>query len=191
MESARVEAFSDAVIAIIITIMVLELKAPEDVNFASLIPLAPVFLSYLLSFFYIGIIWNNHHHLFHIVKEVNGKLLWSNLHFLFWVSTIPFSTSWLGEHYGASAPAAVYGLNLLLVAISGHMLKKVILKNKSISTDIKDMLNSNIQFKITSVLYILGFFLSFLHSSIAVVLYLFAAILWAVPNKKIENILRS
>lgn len=191
MESSRLEAFSDAVIAIIITIMVLELKAPEDLEFISLIPLIPVFLSYVLSFFYIGIIWNNHHHLFHLVQHVNGKILWTNLHFLFWISMIPFTTSWLGEHYRASAPAAIYGINLLFVAISGDMLKKTIVKHKSITTDAKDILNTNTQFKITCSLYILGIGLSFFNSIVAVVLYLFAAILWAVPNRNIENIIKN
>lgn len=191
MESTRLEAFSDAVMAIVITIMVLELKAPEDTELNALIPLIPVFLSYMLSFFYIGIIWNNHHHLFHLVHHVNGKTLWANLLFLFCVSMIPFSTSWLGEHHAAKMPAAIYGFNLLLVALSGNIVKNTIVKHKSININAKEILNSNTQFKTTLMLYLLGIVLSFFYSIIAVILYLFAAILWAVPNKKIETFIKN
>src|SRR5574339_302035 len=126
MTTSRMEAFSDGVIAIIITIMVLELRPPHEVTLASLRPLTPVFLSYLLSFVFLGIYWNNHHHLLHAIKQVNGRVLWANLHLLFWLSLIPFTTAWMGENHAAPIPTAVYGIDLLLAAIAYYVLQSLI-----------------------------------------------------------------
>lgn len=188
MTKNRLEAFSDGVIAIIITIMVLELKPPENAAWMSLLPLIPVFLNYILSFLYVGIYWNNHHHMLHTVDHVDGGILWANLHLLFWLSLIPATTAWMGQNHFASNPTALYGLNLLGCAIAYRLLQSRILKthpnsplHRAVGRDAKGL--------ISVVLYILGICLGFVNNWCGIVAYAAVAILWIVPDRRIESTL--
>lgn len=187
MKTNRLEAFSDGVLAIIITIMVLELKAPEEADFHSLLSLAPIFLSYLISFIYIGIYWNNHHHLFQITKIVNGKILWANLHLLFWLSLIPFTTSWIGENYTSSAPVTLYGIVLLMSSIAYFILQNAIIKHHKNDNSIRNSIGKGAKGLISVVIYIIGIVLSFYISWAAILCYILVAIIWFVPDKRIEE----
>ncbi|WP_299222651.1 TMEM175 family protein [uncultured Aquimarina sp.] len=187
MKTTRLEAFSDAVMAIIITIMVLELKAPEETDFSSLIPKIPIFLSYLVSFVYIAIYWNNHHHLFQVTEKVNGKILWANMHVLFWVSLIPFSTSWLGENHEASVPAALYGIILLMIAIASIILQQAILKHHDHDFMLRDAIGNDLKGKLTILIYVIGIITSFFNTWFAVLCYIIVAIIWFIPDKRIEK----
>src|SRR5215467_7467342 len=161
MEKNRLEAFSDGVLAIIITIMVLDLKVPHEVELAALRPVLPVFLSYVLSFIYVGIYWNNHHHMFHSTKRVSGRILWANLHLLFWLSLFPFTTAWVGENHVAATPTAVYGFVLLMAAIAYYLLQKAIIAQQGPDSLLATAIGSDWKGKLSPVLYLVAMFLAF------------------------------
>ena len=189
MKKSRLEAFSDGVLAIIITIMVLEIKVPEGDNFSSLKPLIPIAVSYLLSFLYIGIYWNNHHHMLHTVKYVNGKILWANMHLLFWLSLIPFATGWMGENKFASGPMLLYGIILLMAAIAYYILQKTILKSQEPDSLLKKAIGKDLKGKLSPVFYSIGIVCCFLNVWIAGGMYMLVAIMWLIPDKRIEVII--
>lgn len=188
MITARLEAFSDAVLAIIITIMVLELRVPHDTHLAALRDVLPVFLTYVLSFVYLGIYWNNHHHLMVLTDRINGKILWANLHLLFWLTLIPFTTGWMGENDFAVVPTAVYGVNLLLAAIAYFILQTAIIAEQGPGSRLAEALGGDLKGKISPVLYIAGVSLAFLGTWISLGLYVFVALMWLVPDRRIESI---
>ena len=188
MGSTRLEAFSDAVIAIIITIMVLELRAPHESALAALVPLLPVFASYLLSFVYLGIYWNNHHHMFQVTERVDGSVLWANLHLLFWLSLIPFTTAWMGENHFDATPTAVYGATLLMAAIAYYILQARIVRLEGKDSTLARAIGTDWKGKVSPILYLLAIPLAFVHQAIAQLLYLIVAIIWLVPDRRIENV---
>lgn len=191
MKKGRLEAFSDGVIAIIITIMVLELKVPHGTDLAALRPLVPIFLSYVLSFIYLGIYWNNHHHLFQAVQHVNGYTLWSNLHLLFWLSLIPFVTGWMGENSFAPTPVAFYGIVLLLSAIAYLILTRMLIAQHGKQSALATAIGRDVKGKISVFLYAAAIGLAFANAWVACALYALVAALWFVPDRRIERILRS
>jgi uncharacterized membrane protein len=188
MNKTRLEAFSDGVLAIIITIMILEIKVPHGDEFADLKPLIPKFLSYILSFVYVGIYWNNHHYLLHGLSKVNGKILWANLHLLFWLSLIPVSTGWMGEHNFAKASMALYGIILLLSAISYFILQYAIMCNEGENSVLRKALQKDLKGKGSLVLYAIGIISSFYNEWISGAAYFAVALLWLIPDKRIENV---
>ncbi len=190
MNSNRLEAFSDGVLAIIITIMVLEMKVPHETNFEALVPLLPVFLSYILSFIYIGIYWNNHHHMMHVVTKVNGGILWANLHLLFWLSLIPFATGWIGENHFAELPMAVYGTVLLMAAIAYFILQNRILAVQGKDSLLAKALGKDLKGKASPIIYSVAIIASFYSPWIAGALYVLVALIWLIPDKRIEIIFR-
>lgn len=187
MNKNRIEAFSDGVMAIIITIMVLEIKAPEQATLESLFPLIPVCLSYVLSFIYVGIYWNNHHHMFQVVKKIDGSVLWYNTMLLFWLSLIPFATSWMGEQSFATIPIACYGFILLMCAISYIMLQNKIIKLEGKESVLHHAVNKDKKGKLSMACYISAIPLAFVSPLISGILYIFVALLWIIPDKRIEN----
>lgn len=189
MNKNRLEAFSDGVIAIIITIMVLEFKVPDGTTFEAIIPLFHKFLSYILSFIYVGIHWSNHHHMMHIVKSVNGTILWANLHLLFWLSLIPFATAWIGEHHFAPFPMMLYGLILLMSAIAYFILQNVILKNQGKDSLLSKAIGKDYKGKASIVLYILAVIASKYYTEISGAIYIVVALIWLIPDKRIEKII--
>ena len=189
MERNRLEAFSDGVLAIIITIMVLELKLPRGVDLAALKPLLPVFSSYVLSFVYVGIYWNNHHHLFHSTKHVSARILWANLHLLFWLSLFPFSTGWMGENHVAPTPTAVYGFVLLMAAIAYYVLQSAIIAHQGRNSLLRSALGRDWKGKLSPALYLAAIPLAFVSPWIANGLYAFVALLWLIPDRRIERAL--
>ena len=196
MGKQRLEAFSDGVLAIIITIMVLELKVPAAVEhvshtaeLADLKDKLPVFLSYVLSFIYVGIYWNNHHHMFHATKHVTGKILWANLHLLFWLSLFPFTTGWMGENHLAPVPAAVYGFVLLMAAIAYYILQRAIIVQQGPGSLLAAAIGSDWKGKLSPVLYLSAIPLAFVSPWIAYGLYAFVALLWLIPDRRIERAL--
>lgn len=189
MSKGRMEAFSDGVLAIIITIMVLEMKVPHGINFESLEPLVPVMLSYLLSFIFLGIYWNNHHHLFQAVKRVNGRILWANLHLLFWLSLTPFVTGWMGENNFASLPVALYGCVLFFSAIAYFILTLTLISHHGKDSSIAVALGKDFKGKISVVIYAVAILLSFEFPLISCLFYVLVAIMWLIPDKRIEKIL--
>jgi uncharacterized membrane protein len=187
MKTNRLEAFSDGVLAIIITIMVMQLRAPKEMTWEALVPILPVFVSYILSFIYIGIYWNNHHHLFQITKRVNGKILWANMHLLFWLSLIPFATSWIGENHLMVVPVVYYGIILFMSGVAYFILHRLILKlHKDDEAMQKAYTNQNKAF-ISMGLYLLGIALCFVNPILGAVCYLIVAIMWIIPNKQVEK----
>ena len=190
MQTNRLEAFSDGVLAIIITIMVLELKAPHGAEFAALKPLLPVFLSYILSFIYVGIYWNNHHHLLHSTKHVSAGILWANLHLLFCLSLLPFSTAWMGENHVAPAPTAAYGLVLLMAAIAYYVLQSAIIACEGRDSLLASALGRDWKGKLSPALYLTAIPLAFVSPWIANGLYAFVALLWLIPDRRIERALK-
>jgi uncharacterized membrane protein len=190
MPKERLAAFSDGVIAIIITIMVLEMKAPHSADWSALIAVAPAFASYVLSFIYIGIYWNNHHHLLHTSTHVNGVILWANLHLLFWLSLVPFVTAWLGENHFAAQPTALYGLALLMPAIAYVLLQKAIIAQQGAESPLQRALGSDIKGKISPVLYVAAIGLSFVAPWAAQAIYVLVALMWLVPDRRIERALQ-
>jgi uncharacterized membrane protein len=190
MESNRLEAFSDGVLAIIITIMVLELKAPRGVDLAALRSMLPVFSSYVLSFIYVGIYWNNHHHLFHSAKHVSAAILWANLHLLFWLSLFPLATAWMGENHAAPTPSAVYGLVLLMAAIAYYLLQRAIIAREGRDSLLATALGRDWKGKLSPVVYIAAMPLAFVSTWISSGLYLFVALLWLIPDRRIERALQ-
>jgi uncharacterized membrane protein len=189
MGKTRLEAFSDGVIAIIITIMVLELKIPKEDTFESLVHLMPVFLSYTLSFIYLGIYWNNHHHMLHTVQKVSGGILWANLHLLFWLSLVPFATGWMGENNFSRLPTFFYGLNLFMAAISYFIMQIVIIKKQGKDSLLKKAIGNDWKGKISPLIYVAAIGLTFVHEAISLSLYAFVALIWLVPDKRIERVL--
>jgi len=191
MNKGRLEAFSDGVIAIIITIMVLEIKVPEHGDtLASLKPLIPKFISYVLSFIYVGIYWNNHHHLMHAVKKVNGSMLWANLNFLFWLSLFPVAAGWMGEHHFALWPVIVYGAVLFLAAVSYTLLVIVIKKTEGQHSLVVNAIGNDAKGKYSLLFYIAGIGLSFINPWIGVALYSTVACIWFIPDRRIEKAMR-
>ncbi len=187
MNKERLTAFSDGVIAIIITIMVLELRAPHGTDWAALAGMLPIFLSYLLSFLYVAIYWNNHHHLMQTVEGVNGLILWANTHLLFWLSLIPFATAWLGENYHAKLPTAVYGAVLLLAAIAYYLLQWTIVRTEGRDSTLATALGSDIKGKVSPVLYTAAIGLAFVNPAISDAIYALVAVMWFVPDRRIER----
>jgi uncharacterized membrane protein len=183
----RLEAFSDGVIAIIITIMVLELRVPSGSNLAALRPMTPVFLSYLLSFVFVGIYWSNHHHLFQAVEHVSGRVLWANLHLLFWLSLTPFVTAWMGQNHFASLPAALYGVILLCAAIAYFILTRTLLSIHAADSVLATALGDDFKGKISIVLNMAAIPLAFVRSWLACAIYILVAVIWLVPDKRIEK----
>jgi uncharacterized membrane protein len=190
MEKNRLEAFSDGVLAIIITIMVLELRVPHGTGFDALASLTPVFSSYLLSFIYVGIYWNNHHHLFHSTRHVSAGILWANLNLLFWLSLFPFATAWMGENRLAPAPAAVYGAILLAAAIAYYLLQSAIIAREGRNSVLASALGRDWKGKLSPVFYLAAIPLAFVHTWIANALYAFVALLWVIPDRRIERALQ-
>ena len=189
MNGSRLEAFSDGVIAIIITIMVLELKVPHGATQDALLPLIPNFLSYVLSFIYVGIYWNNHHHLLHACERVSGGILWANLHLLFWLSLFPVTTAWIGENHSAVAPSVLYGMVLLMAAIAYALLQHVIVAAQGPGSVLKQALGADWKGKASPVLYFVGTAAAFLSPRAAQGVYVTAALLWLVPDRRIERAL--
>jgi uncharacterized membrane protein len=191
MGKGRLEAFSDGVLAIIITIMVLELKVPHGADLAALRPLIPVFLSYVLSFIYIGIYWNNHHHLWQAVRHVNGRILWANLHLLFWLSLIPFVTGWMGENHVSAWPVALYGTVLLFCAIAYYILTLALINHHGRDSTLAIAVGRDFKGKISLVFYAVAIPLSFVNPWIAFGIYIIVAIMWLIPDRRIEKTLTS
>ena len=187
MTKERLAAFSDGVLAIILTIMVLEMKVPHGAELATLRPLLPVFLSYILSFVFIGIYWNNHHHLLHAIHRVNGATLWANTHLLFWLSLIPFTTGWMGENHFAPWPTALYGIDLLLCAIAYTILVRVLLAHHGRESTLAQALGIDFKGYISLALYASAIPLAFVHPGIASALYVTVSIIWLVPDRRIEK----
>ncbi|MDX6306090.1 MAG: potassium channel family protein [Blastocatellia bacterium] len=187
MTRGRLEAFSDGVIAIIITIMVLELRVPHDASWRSLIPIAPVFLSYVLSFVFVGIYWSNHHHLLQVVERVNGGVLWANLHLLFWLSLTPFVTAWMGENKFAAVPVSLYGGVLLGAAIAYFILARSLLAIHAPDSLLATALGADFKGKISVVIYLMAIPLAFVRSWAACLLYVLVAVMWLVPDRRIEK----
>ena len=187
MKTTRLEAFSDGVLAIIITIMVLELKVPHAVELAALKPVLPVLLSYVLSFIYLGIYWNNHHHLFQATEEVSGGILWANLHLLFWLSLFPFTTAWMGENHLAAIPTAIYGFVLLMAAIAYYILQRTIIAKEGRESLLAQAVGRDWKGKLSPLLYLAAIPLAFVSSWIAAGLYVFVALLWFIPDPRIER----
>jgi uncharacterized membrane protein len=187
MGKNRLEAFSDGVIAIIITIMVLELKVPHDPDFRALIPLWPVFMSYVLSFIYVGIYWNNHHHMLHAVKEVSGGVLWANLHLLFWLSLIPFVTAWMGENHFETGPTAAYGFVLFMCAFAYSLLARRLVVNHDKNATLAAALGDDRKGKLSIALYLTGVALAFFAAWLGFLVYAGVAVLWLIPDRRIEE----
>jgi uncharacterized membrane protein len=187
----RLEAFSDGVLAIIITIMVLELKVPHDPSAAGLAPLLPVFLSYVLSFVYVGIYWNNHHHMLQAGGRITGGVLWANLHLLFWLSLLPFATGWMGENHFAVLPTAMYGAVLLAAAIAYYMLQQLIIAAEGPASKLRLAVGKDWKGKLSPLLYVIGIALSFVAPWLATAIYVAVAALWLIPDRRIERALQS
>jgi len=187
MPKNRLEAFSDGVLAIIITIMVLELKVPRGADLATLAGLLPIFLSYLLSFVYVGIYWNNHHHLFHATHRVTAAVLWSNLHLLFWLSLLPFATAWMGQNQFAPLPTALYGVVLLLAALAYFILQQIILADQGPGSPLAVALGPDWKGKLSPLFYLAAIPLAFVNPWLSNLLYTIVALLWIVPDRRIER----
>lgn len=190
MGKGRLEAFSDGVIAILITIMVLELKAPHGADLAALAPLLPVFLSYVLSFVYLGIYWNNHHHLFQAVRLVTGPVLWANLHLLFWLSLVPITTAWMGDNHFAPMPVAVYGFLLLCAAVSYFVLVRALLAHHERDSALARAIGDDFKGKISVAIYAVAIVVAIWQPWLACALYVAVAVIWLVPDRRIEKVLR-
>ncbi len=190
MGKTRLEAFSDGVLAIIITIMVLELKVPHDPTPAALLKLAPVFLSYVLSFIYVGIYWNNHHHLLHLAHQVSGGILWTNLHLLFWLSLVPFVTGWMGENHFAALPVALYGFVLLMAGVAFLFLQMAIVAAQGANSPLAKALGNDIKGHVSLSAYLIAVPCAFVSTWIAGALYIAVALMWLVPDKRFERAVR-
>ena len=189
MSKTRLEAFSDGVLAVIITIMVLEMKVPHGSDWQSLQPLLPVFLSYVLSFVFLGIYWNNHHHLLQAIEHVDGQVLWANMHLLFWLSFTPFVTAWMGENQFAAQPVALYGIVLLLSAIAYYILTRALLALHGRDSVLAVALGRDIKGKISPVIYLVAILVSFVAAWLSCALYVLVAIIWLIPDRRIEKTL--
>ena len=189
MSKTRLEAFSDGVIAILITIMILELKIPEETDFHALRPLVPIFFTYVMSFVFLGIYWSNHHHMLHATGQVNGAVLWANLHLLFWLSLVPFVTGWMGENNVAALPAAIYGVVLLCAAIAYTILQTVIIRLEGPHSKLAAAVKKDVKGKISVVIYIAAIALAFVEPRLSYALYVAVACIWLVPDRRIERTL--
>ena len=189
MPKERLAAFSDGVLAIVITIMVLELKVPHGTDWSDLSTAIPTFLSYALSFIYVAIYWNNHHHLLHAVSRVNGTILWANMHLLFWLSLLPFATGWMGENHFARLPTALYGVALLLAAVAYYLLQRAIIRHQGQHGVLARALGSDFKGKASLTLYLAGIASAFILPSISHAIYVLVAVIWLVPDRRIENVL--
>jgi len=187
MGKGRLEAFSDGVIAIIITIMVLEMKVPHGTDLGALRPLVPVFLSYVLSFVYLGIYWNNHHHMLHVTQRIDGGVLWANLHLLFWLSLVPFVTGWMGENHFAALPTALYGVVLLMAAIAYYILQRRIIRCNGRESILAKVVGVDYKGKLSPVMYMVAIPAAFVHEWIAYTLYMIVALVWLIPDPRIER----
>ncbi len=187
MTKTRLEAFSDGVIAILITILVLELKVPHAADWEGLRPLVPVFLTYVLSFVFLGIYWNNHHHMLHATERINGKVLWANLHLLFWLSLIPFVTGWMGENHFTPIPTAAYGIVLFLSAVAYTILQMAIIGTQGEHSKLHKAVGKDFKGKVSIALYALGIGCAFFHQGISLILYVVVALMWLVPDRRIES----
>ena len=190
MEKDRLLAFSDGVIAIIVTIMVLELKVPHGASLHDLLAVAPIFLSYVMSFIYIAIYWNNHHHFLHLLRRVDGLILWANLHLLFWLSLVPFTTGWMGENDFAPVPTALYGVSLVMPALAWLGLQYAIIRNQGPESALAHAVGRDLKGKLSPLLYGLGILLAFVDTRIAGTLYVLVALLWLVPDRRVERAVR-
>jgi uncharacterized membrane protein len=190
MKTGRMEAFSDGVIAIIITIMVLELKAPHSPNAAGLVPLIPAISSYALSFIFLGIYWSNHHHLLQVVQHVGGGSLWANLHLLFWLSLVPFTTDFMGENHFAAFPVALYGINLLLSAMAYYILVRVLIAEHEANTALAQAVGNDFKGKISMVLYGVALAACYFYAGVALAIYVLVAVMWLVPDRRMESALQ-
>ena len=191
MGKGRLEAFSDGVLAIIITIMVLEMKVPHGASLRDLLPLLPVFFSYVLSFVYVGIYWNNHHHMLHATTTVTGAMLWANLHLLFWLSLFPFATGWMGENHFAMAPTAIYGVVLLMAALAYYILELAIIRAQGPDSILKKAVGRDLKGKLSPLLYILAIVGTVVSPWIAEAIYVAVALVWLIPDRRIEKVLSS
>lgn len=189
MGTNRLEAFSDGVMAIIITIMVLELKVPHGTELKDLLQLVPVILSYVLSFIYIGIYWNNHHHMLHATERINGGVLWANLHLLFWLSLVPFVTGWMGENHFTALPTALYGVVLLMAAIAYFILQQAIIRQQGEGSMVAKAVGKDIKGKISPVIYLCAIIAAFFSPAVAGSLYVLAALMWVIPDRRYERML--
>ncbi|HEY2676157.1 MAG TPA: TMEM175 family protein [Steroidobacteraceae bacterium] len=187
MGTGRLEAFSDGVIAIIITIMVLELKAPIGSGFDSLLPVIPTLLSYVLSFMYVGIYWTNHHHMLQVCEKVSGAALWANLHLLFWLSLIPFATAWVDENHNVPAPVALYGAVLLMAAVAYYILARVLIRDNGPRSALATAFGKDFKGAVSIVLYLIGITLSLWHAWLGLSMYVLVAIMWVIPDRRIER----
>jgi uncharacterized membrane protein len=189
MHKGRLEAFSDGVIAIIITIMVLELKAPHGTDYAALAPLVPAFLSYVLSFIYVGIYWNNHHHMMQAARAVTGPILWANMHLLFWLSLVPFATAWMGENHFAARPVALYGVVLFMCAVAFVLLSTLLARHEGADSKLAKAVGSDLKGKISLAIYATAVAVAFFSPPAAMGLYVLVAVVWFVPDRRIERVL--
>jgi uncharacterized membrane protein len=187
MSKGRLEAFSDGVIAILITILMLELKVPEGADLSALRAMAPTFLTYILSFVFIGIYWNNHHHMLHTVTRINGKILWANMHLLFWLSLVPFTTAWLGPNASAPVPTAVYGIVLLAAGLAYFLLQTAIIADQGEGSKLKAALGKDYKSKVSIILYASAIGLSFVDTRMADVIYVLLTAIWFIPDRRIER----
>ena len=188
MHKGRLEAFSDGVIAIIITIMVLEMKVPHGEEWSVLLPLIPVFVSYVLSFVYLGIYWSNHHHMLQAARHVDGRVLWANLHLLFWLSLIPFVTGWMGENHFAAIPVGLYGVDLIMAAIAYYILARTLVKANGADSPLAKALGNDFKGKISVVIYLAAIAASVFLPAISMILYVAVAVMWVVPDRRIERV---
>jgi len=191
MGKSRLEAFSDGVIAIIITIMVLEMKVPHEPSLAALWLILPVFVSYILSFIYTGIYWNNHHHMLHAVQKINGAVLWANLHLLFWLSLIPFATGWMGENHFSEVPVALYGVVLLMAGVAYYILSRMLIKLHGKESALAQAVGNDFKGKLSVIAYAVAIPLSFVNRWLALGLYVLVAIMWLIPDRRIEKVIGS
>ena len=186
MDRDRLTAFTDGVLAVIITIMVLELKPPHGATFRDLLALWPGYLSYLLSFVYVAIYWNNHHHFFQLVKTVDGSILWANMHLLFWLSIVPFTTAWMGDNLFAAAPAALYGFALLASAIAFYVMQRVIIRQQGEASPLRDAIGRDLKGKLSPIVYLAGIGLAWVSPPVSYLLYLAVALAWLIPDRRVE-----
>lgn len=187
MTKARLEAFSDGVIAILITIMVLELHVPHEATWTALGPLVPVFLTYVLSFVFLGIYWNNHHHMLHAADRINGRVLWANLHLLFWLSLVPFVTGWMGQNHFTPIPSATYGVVLMFAGMAYYILAHTLIREQGPDSRLARALGRDRKGKLSVLFYAIGIGLAFVNSWLAVAIYVGVALMWLVPDKRIES----
>jgi uncharacterized membrane protein len=187
MDRDRLTAFTDGVLAVIITIMVLEMKPPQGTGLQDLVRLYPVFLSYILSFAYIGIYWNNHHHFFQLVDRVNGAILWANLNLLFWLSLVPFTTAWMGENHFAAVPTALYGVSLVMPAIAWNVMQVVIIRQQGPNSPLRAVLGRDLKGTLSPFLYVAGVGLSFVNTWAALALYYAVGLIWLTPDRRVEK----